>query len=615
MVILLSQKVEPKRKSANSKCTPGWKSFVEPFQDKAHFWHAIWTSCGRPINNEIHRVMKRSRNVYHYQIRKCRRVEEFIRNKNIIENCISSDTDLFAEIKRQRKDAEDDVTIDGASGNDIPDKFADVYCNLFNRESDAEDIEKIKADIEQEIDDESFSEINKINMASIKDALGKIKSNKSDPICNFSSDFLKNGPDILIYHLEVMIKTFLIHGHISEILLLATLVPIVKDKLGDLCDSKNYRSIAISSLILKLIDWLIINIYGHLLKCDDLQFGFQEMSSTTLCSWVVYETIDEYIRKGSKIYGVLMDCTKAFDTVKHSLLFKKLLDARVPSVLVRLLICIYRKQTADVRWKSKYSYEFTIRNGVRQGAVLSPLLFCFYMNNLFQLLRNSGAGCCIGDYYAGVFGYADDLLLLCPSRDGLQKMLKIAEDYANSHKIAFSTHPDPVKSKTKGILFTKRHIERLPAPVSLNGDPLPWVQSGKYLGNQMTSIQDGYQKDASSKRAQFIDRNINLNQEFSLAHPELKSRINQIYNSSFYGSVLWDLKGEKTKQLINSWSFAVREMWNLPFNAHRSFREQLGGFHASCPPLKCGDNEKEEVVFTRESRDDLEEINNFVAKF
>ena len=96
----------------------------------------------------------------------------------------------------------------------------------------------------------------------------------------------------------------------------------------------------------------------------------------------------------------------------------------------------------------------------------------------------------------------------------------------------------------------------------------------------MTSIQDGYQKDATSKRSQFIDRNINLNQEFSLAHPELKSRINQIYNDSFYGSILWDLKGEKTKQIINSWSVAVREMWNLPFNAHRGFIEPLGGFHA-----------------------------------
>ena len=77
--------------------------------------------------------MKRSRNVYHYQVRKCRRVEEYIRNKNIIENCIEGDADLFAEIKKQRKNAaNDDVTIDGAAGKDIPNKFKEVYSNLFN---------------------------------------------------------------------------------------------------------------------------------------------------------------------------------------------------------------------------------------------------------------------------------------------------------------------------------------------------------------------------------------------------------------------------------------------------------------------------------------------------
>ena len=174
--------------------------------------------------------------------------------------------------------------------------------------------------------------------------------------------------------------------------------------------------------------------------------------------------------RSCKIYGVMMDCTKAFDTVKHSILFKKLVDAQIPQIIVRLLIFMYRKQTADVRWRSNFSYEFPIRNGVRQGAVLSPVLFCFYMDNLFSLLRKSGAGCCIDEYYAGVFGYADDLLLICPSRDGLQKMLKIAEDYANEHKIAISTYTNRDKSKTKGILFSKDPPARLPAP---------WVNSGK----------------------------------------------------------------------------------------------------------------------------------------
>ena len=53
-----------------------------------------------------------------------------------------------------------------------------------------------------------------------------------------------------------------------------------------------------------------------------------------------------------------------------------------------------------------------------------------------------------------------------------------------------------------------------------------------------------------------------------------------MYNSSFYGSMLWDLKGEKAKQLMNSWSVSVREMWDLPRNTHRTFIEPLGGPNA-----------------------------------
>ena len=106
---------KPKPPKKEPKSTPGWKMYVEPFQDNARFWHSVWNSAGRPINTELHRIMKMTRNKYHYQIRKCRRVENFIKNQKIVENCLDTDMDLFAEIKKQRSNGnQDDVTIDGA---------------------------------------------------------------------------------------------------------------------------------------------------------------------------------------------------------------------------------------------------------------------------------------------------------------------------------------------------------------------------------------------------------------------------------------------------------------------------------------------------------------------
>ena len=175
-----------------------------------------------------------------------------------------------------------------------------------------------------------MKDVKKITPEIIKEASKNIKSGKSDLVWNFSSDFIKNGPNLLFEDLSIVIQAYFIHGHISEFLLLATLVSIVKDKLKNICDSKNYRSIAISSLILKLLDWIIILIWGESLKLDALQFGFQKDSSTMLCSWLVLEIISSYLKKGSNVYCCLMDFKKAFDTVQHSLLFKKMLKTGCP---------------------------------------------------------------------------------------------------------------------------------------------------------------------------------------------------------------------------------------------------------------------------------------------
>ena len=90
--------------------------------------------------------------------------------------------------------------------------------------------------------------------------------------------------------------------------------------------------------------------------------------------------IDSYLQRNSVIYGCLLDCTKAFDTIRHSTLFLKLIDAKIPPVIVRILVHVYQNQSASVRWKGLHSKKFTITNGVRQGAVISPRFFSFYMD-------------------------------------------------------------------------------------------------------------------------------------------------------------------------------------------------------------------------------------------
>ena len=169
------------------------------------------------------------------------------------ENCFESDADLFSEIRKSRHTKSDvTVTIDGKSNEEIPNAFGKVYGDLYNSIDDKENIDDIYKETNAEITSESLNDVRKIDRNIIKESLNRIKPNKSDPVWDFSSDLLKNGPSILLDHLSVLIQGFLIHGHISEILLLATMVPLVKDKLGDLSNSKNYRSIAISSLFLKI---------------------------------------------------------------------------------------------------------------------------------------------------------------------------------------------------------------------------------------------------------------------------------------------------------------------------------------------------------------------------
>ena len=172
----------------------------------------------------------------------------------------------------------------------------------------------------------------------------------------------------------MVFNSMLIHGVSAESMLVGTMIPIPKDRRQLRCTSDNFRAITLSSIVGKLLDLIILSKEQGALLTSQLQFGFNENMSTTQCTYVMQETISYYNANGSNVYAIMLDASKAFDRVKFSKLFRILLNRQMSPLVLRLLFYMYTNQKLQVRWGGTVSNKFTASNGVKQGAILSPIL-------------------------------------------------------------------------------------------------------------------------------------------------------------------------------------------------------------------------------------------------
>ena len=237
------------------------------------FWAAVWKSAGKPLNNGLHSIMKKGRNLYHYQIKKCLRAQDEIKKSKLL-TCFSDGGDIFKEVKKLRQATPIVASVIDGQADSIEDHFSGIYKTLYNSVNDQNEVIGVFNQVHEAIGKTDLEDVKKVTSAKVKEAAHHLNNSKTYPVYDFSSDCLKGGPDILYDHLSTILKAFLIHSHVSLHLLLAILVPIIKDKLGNISSSKNYRSIAISSLILKIFDWIVILLFGSTFGLDDLQFSY-----------------------------------------------------------------------------------------------------------------------------------------------------------------------------------------------------------------------------------------------------------------------------------------------------------------------------------------------------
>ena len=343
---------------------------------------------------------------------------------------------------------------------------------------------------------------------------------------------------------------------------------------GNLQSSDNYRGIALCSAINKIIDYVFLNKHSDILHTSDLQFAFKEEHSTTMCTSVIKEVIAHYNSRNSNVYACLLDASKAFDRLNHGKLFNLLLERDLPAVVLRFLIDSYTRQITYIKWNSAKSSAIPMLNGVKQGGVLSPILFCIYMDELIGRLKNSGIGCHIGNQFYGGFGYADDLKVLCPTIGGLQKMVKICEEFGKDYDVTFNA------KKTLGICYGDADSDTL-RPIYLDGEAIKWHTEVKYLGNMLShDLSDA--ADIRLKKRSFITAVNKLNYVFNCTDALIKTKLLQTYCTAWYGCQSWQLGTPDANLLDVEWRKAVRRTLGLPARTRSVLLPGLAGSKSFC---------------------------------
>ena len=244
--------------------------------------------------------------------------------------------------------------------------------------------------------------------------------------------------------------------------------------------SENFRGITINPIISKVFELCLVNRLQQWLDSSENQFGFKKGYSCKHAIFTAQATTDYFVNNQSTINMCALDLSKAFDKVNHHILYLKLMSKNIPVNFVNILQQWYSSSSIVVKWNSVLSYKVKLVAGVRQGGVLSPVLFACYVDEMLRKLNNSGLGCHINHLCYNAIMYADDILLMSISICDLQKLVDICSKELILIDMIINV------SKSVCMRVGKRHNVTV-SNIEIDNSPIEWKKELKYLGLQFVS--------------------------------------------------------------------------------------------------------------------------------
>ena len=199
------------------------------------------------------------------------------------------------------------------------------------------------------------------------------------------------------------------------------------------------------------------------------------------------------------------------------------------------MVNLYTLHSLDVKWRNCFSHTFKVCNGVKQGGIISPILFGIYINWLLKVLRNSGFRCYIGKEFYGCMAYADDIVILAPTLLSTNKLLELANKVDLEYNIMFNVE------KTK-IINMDKNPNRV-KDLQFNDICISACESGEHLGNW---IGINYNSSNIDRTLTKFNCMVNyISSTFSFTQCDVKLQLFNTYCMPLYGSVHWDLSNKK----------------------------------------------------------------------
>ncbi|XP_052755871.1 uncharacterized protein LOC128201816 [Galleria mellonella] len=323
----------------------------------------------------------------------------------------------------------------------------------------------------------------------VRTIIGQLNLNSAPGLDSISTKMLRRACNFIIEPLTHIINLSLSSGQFPECWKSAAIIPIYKDGLQT--DPSNYRPISLLSVFSKILERVVNLRLTKFLESQNVishnQFGFRKGRSTEEAANFLIKTVTDAIDHRQKSLGIFLDLSKAFDTVSHYILLRKLEVIGIRGVTLRWFSSYLERRNQIVvvdEHKSNTSY---ISFGIPQGSILGPTLFSIYMNDLCHLFDD--------DNNVQVICYADDTAIICTQENwfsvfsAANSAMKIVSNWLGANLLTLNT------AKSKYVCFHNTKASSPPTSLSLiihkyscdnnkicSCDFLDRVHEVKYLG-------------------------------------------------------------------------------------------------------------------------------------